>query len=129
MSEPRWVAKQVVLLLHAESLAEHGGSEGIRDEGALELALARPLNHYTYGGTADLGALAAAYAVGVSQNHPFIDGNKRAAFIAMGLFLALNGLRLVAPQIEAARVMFALAAGELAETDLADWVRTHVQPR
>lgn len=129
MSEPRWIAKQAVLLLHAESLAEHGGSEGIRDEGALESALARPLNHYTYAGTSDLSALAAAYAAGISQNHPFVDGNKRAAFIAMGLFLPLNGLRLMATQVDATRVMLAVAAGHLPEGELAEWVRSHVRPR
>ena len=129
MTEPRWIAKQAVLLLHAESLAEHGGSEGIRDKGALESALAKPLNQYAYAGTSDLSVLAAAYAAGVNQNHPFVDGNKRAAFIVMGLFLALNGLRLVATQVDAARVMLALAAGQMSEAELAEWVRSHLEPR
>jgi death on curing protein len=129
MSEPRWVTKAALVLLHAEALAEHGGPEGIRDEAALESALARPLNLFAYGGTADISALAAAYAAGVNQNHPFVDGNKRAAFIAMGLFLALNGLRLIADQVEATRVVLAFAAGEIGEQNLADWIRQRVQPR
>src|SRR5579871_355888 len=101
MSEPRWIAKQALVLLHATALAEHGGAEGMRDEGALESALARPLNRFVYGEAADISMLAAAYAAGICQNHPFVDGNKRAAFIAIGLFLALNGLRLVASQVDA----------------------------
>jgi death on curing protein len=129
MSEPRWIAKQALVLLHAEALAEHGGGEGIRDEAALESALARPLNQHAYGGTTDISALAAAYAAGISQNHPFVDGNKRAAFIAMGLFLAMNGLRLVADQVDATRVMLAVAAGQIGEDELAAWVRQHIRPR
>lgn len=129
MSAPRWIAKQAILLLHAESLAEHGGAEGVRDEGALESALARPLNRESYGDASDLCGLAAAYAFGISRNHPFVDGNKRVAFIAMGLFLALNGVRLTATQVDATQVMRALAAGQLSEAELAEWVSAHVQPR
>jgi death on curing protein len=129
MSEPRWLTKQALVLLHAEALAEHGGAEGIRDEAALESALARPLNQFAYAGTTDISALAAAYATGVSQNHPFIDGNKRAAFIALGLFLAMNGWRLVADQVEATRVVLAVAAGEFGEEELAAWTRRHIRPR
>ena len=129
MSEPRWIAKLALVLLHAEALAEHSGAEGIRDEAALESALARPLNRLVYGETSDISALAAAYAIGISQNHPFVDGNKRAAFIAIGLFLALNGLRLAASQVDATRIMFGVAAGRLGEEELAAWVRQHAQPR
>jgi death-on-curing protein len=129
MSEPRWIAKHALVLLHAEALAEHGGAEGLRDEAALESALARPLNHFHYAGTTDLAALASTYGAGISQNHPFIDGNKRTAFIAMGLFLALNGLRLVAGQVDATRVMFAVAAGQLTEDELAAWIRQQTRPR
>jgi death on curing protein len=117
------------MLLHAEALAEHGGAEGVRDEAALDSALARPLNRFAYGETAEICILAAAYAAGINQNHPFVDGNKRAAFIAMGLFLALNGLRLVAGQVDATRVMLAVAAGQLTEDELAAWVRQHSEPR
>jgi len=129
MSEPRWIAKQAVFLLHAESLAEHGGAEGIRDEGALESALVKPINQYTYAGTSDMSVLAAAYAAGLSRNHPFLDGNIRAAFITICLVLALNWLRLVATQVDAARVMLALAAGQLSEAELAEWVQSHLEPR
>ena len=129
MSEPRWVAKQALVLLHAAALAEHGGAEGIRDEAALESALARPVNFLAYGGTADLSTLAAAYAAAINRNHPFVDGNKRAAFIALGLFLGLNGLRLVADQVEATRMMLAVAAGGITEEELAVWVAQRVQPR
>ena len=106
-----------------------GGREGTRDEGALASALAGPLKQYAYAGASDLSILAAAYAAGLNQNHPFVDGNKRAAFIVVGLFLALDGVRLVATQVDAARVVFALAAGQLSETELADWLRSHVDPR
>ncbi len=129
MTEPRWVAKQAIVLLHAEALAEHGGAEGIRDEAALESALARPLNRFAYGETTDISTLAAVYAVGISGNHPFVDGNKRTAFIAMGLFLALNGVRLSADQVDATRVMLAVAAGQLGEDELAEWVHRQSRPR
>lgn len=120
-SVARWVDKRALLLLHGESLAEHGGLPGLRDEGLLESALARPL--------IDIAGLAAAYGAGLAQNHPFIDGNKRAAFLAIGLFLALNGYRLAATQLDATRTMLALAAGEIDEAALADWLRQHMAPR
>ena len=91
----RWISKPALLLLHAESLAEHGGSPGLRDEGLLDSALARPQNLLAYG-EPDAAALAAAYGSGVARNHPFIDGNKRAALLSIGLFLHLNGWRLTA---------------------------------
>jgi death on curing protein len=126
---PRWIDKQALLLLHAESLAEHGGLEGMRDEGLLESALARAENIHAYEEDADLARLAAAYGVGIAKNHPFADGNKRAAFLAVGLFLALNGRRLVADKADATRVMLAVAAGELSEAELANWIRTHTKRR
>ena len=110
------------MLLHDETLAEHGGAAGMRDEGLYESALARPVNLAAYE-TPDFAALAAAYGVGLAKNHPFVDGNKRAAFLAVGLFLALNGYRLCASQIDATRAMLAVAAGELSEPDFADWIR------
>src|SRR6218665_3754300 len=100
MSEWRWVNKQALLLLHDESLAEHGGASGLRDEGLLDSALARPLNLVAYGAP-DVADLAASYGAGLAQNHPFVDGNKRAAFLAVGLFLVANGYRLRASQVEA----------------------------
>lgn len=127
--EPRWIAKEALLLLHAESLAEHGGLEGLRDEGLLDSALARPRNLYVYDVAADLAHFTAAHGVGVARNHPFADGNKRAAFMSIGLFLGLNGKRLVADQVDAVNVMLAVASGELAESELAAWIRKHMKRR
>ena len=124
----RWISKRALLLLHDESLAQHGGASGIRDEGLLESALARPENLAVYG-SPDLAELAASYAFGLAKNHPFIDGNKRAAFLATGLFLALNGQRLVVAQAEATVMVFDLAAGEITEEAFANWLRAHLQPR
>jgi death-on-curing protein len=124
----RWIDKQALLLLHGESVAEHGGAAGIRDAGLLDSALARALNLAAYGDP-DVAALAAAYGAGISQNHPFVDGNKRAAFLSVGLFLALNGHRLVATQAEATVAMLSLAAGELREEEFAAWLRGHIDPR
>lgn len=128
MSEPRWIDRRALLFLHSESLAEHGGAEGIRDDGLLDSALARPLNLLAYENP-DLAALAAAYGVGIAKNHPFVDGNKRAALLAVGLFLALNGSRLVASQVDATSAMLAVAAGELDESAFAHWIRAHLRPR
>ena len=128
MSAPRWIDKRALIFLHSESLAEHGGPEGIRDEGLLESALARPQNLLAYG-EPDLAALAAAYGVGVAKNHPFVDGNKRAAFLAVGLFLALNGQRLTATQVEATQAILAVASGDLDEPAFAQWLREHSAPR
>ena len=127
-SVPRWVDKQALLLLHGESLAIHGGLSGLRDEGLLDSALARPLNLLAYG-SPNLFDLAAAYGVGLAQNHPFNDGNKRAAFLALGLFLALNGLRLTASQVDATRTMLAVAAGDQDEAALSAWLQAHTQTR
>jgi death-on-curing protein len=122
MSQPRWVRIKELLILHAESLAAFGGAEGLRDRGLLESALARPQNLFHYGAE-DLHMLAAAYAFGVVKNHPFVDGNKRAAFLACGLFLELNGLFLHAEPDVATAAMLALAAGELDEEEFAAWLR------
>jgi len=124
----RWIDKLALLLLHGESLAEHGGSVGMRDPGLLDSALARAQNLVSYGNP-DIAALAATYGFGISQNHSFVDGNKRAAFLSVGLFLALNGYRLAATQAEATVAMLALAAGELDEAEFAAWLRAHVEPR
>lgn len=124
----RWVSKSALLLLHGESLAEHGGLTGLRDVGLLESALARPQNLAVYGDP-ELLSLAAMYGVGIAKNHPFADGNKRAAFLAMGLFLALNGYRLTASQVDATRTMLAVAAGDLDEIALAAWLRGNTRPR
>lgn len=128
MSEWRWIDRRALLLLHDESIAEHGGASGIRDEGLLDSALARPLNLVAYG-SPDWAEVAASYGVGLAKNHPFVDGNKRAAFLAVGLFLALNGRRLVATQAEATMTMLAVAAGSLDEPAFAAWLRSHTEPR
>ncbi|MDE2185658.1 MAG: type II toxin-antitoxin system death-on-curing family toxin [Thiomonas delicata] len=124
----RFIERRALLLLHDESLAEHGGAPGLRDEGLLDSALARPLNLVAYG-EPDLAALAAAHGVGLAKNHAFVDGNKRAAFLAVGLFLALNGQRLAATQADATLTMLAIASGALGEDEFAAWIRAHLQPR
>ena len=123
-----WVHRRALELLHDESIAEHGGLPGLRDEGLLESALARPLNLAAYG-EPDVTELAASYGVGLAKNHAFVDGNKRVAFLAVGLFLALNGQRLVATQAEATLAMLDVAAGTLDEAAFAQWLRDHTQPR
>ena len=127
MKEPRWVDRRALALLHAETLAEHGGRSGIVDEGRLDSALARPRQIFHYERKHDLARLAAAYAAGLVRNHPFVDGNKRAAFLAVGLFLGLNDFLLAADQVDAARNMLALAAGEINEEQFATWVRAHMK--
>ena len=124
----RWVDKGALVLLHDESLAEHGGRAGIRDEGLLESALGRARNLAACG-SPDVAELAASYAVGLAKNHAFVDGNKRAAFLAMGLFLYLNGHRLVATQADATLTVLGVADGSVAEPALADWMRQNSEPR
>ena len=120
----RWIDRRLLVILHDESLAEHGGASGMRDAGLLESARARPLNLVAYGDP-DVADLAAAYGVGLAKNHPFVDGNKRAAFLAVGLFLRMNGHRLTASQAEATITMLGVAAGEINEADFAQWLRAH----
>jgi death-on-curing protein len=129
MSDWKWINRQALLLLHDESLAEHGGASGLRDEGLLDSALSRPLNRVAYGDIPDVADLAAAYGIGLAKNHPFVDGNKRAAFLAVGLFCLLNGYRLAATQAEATLTMFSVAAGEMDEQRFAQWLRGHLQKR
>jgi death-on-curing protein len=124
----RWIDQQALLLLHDESLAEHGGSSGLRDAGLFDSALARPLNLVAHGDP-DYADLAAAYGVGLAKNHPFVDGNKRVAFLSVGLFLFLNGYRLTAGQAEATVLMLDVAAGETDETAFAAWIRANSKPR
>lgn len=128
----RWVSKQALVLLHGESLATHGGREGMRDEGLLESALMRPQNMLAYADAEhppDVAALAACYGVGLAKNHPFVDGNKRAAFLAVGLFLYLNGMRLQASQADATLAMLAVAASDMSEEAFAAWLRAHAVAR
>ena len=124
----RWIDRQLLVLLHDESLAMHGGASGLRDAGLLESPLSRPFNLAAYSNP-DLAALAASYASGLAQNHPFVDGNKRAAFLSVGLFLGLNGHRLTASQAEATVAIFGLAAGEIDETTFAAWLRDRIAAR
>lgn len=129
MNQPdywQWVDREVLLILHDESLAEHGGGVGIRDEGLLDSALVRPLDTVAYGAP-DAADLAASYGFGLAKNHLFVDGNKRAAFLAVGLFLYLNGHRLTASQADATRAVLALAAGEISEAQFAQWIRDNMR--
>jgi len=128
MSRWTWIERSVVIAAHDEQLAEHGGAAGTRDSGLLESALARPENLAAYGDP-DAAALAAAYGFGIVRNHPFVDGNKRAALIATELFLALNGFDLVVGDVECVVTILALAAGELDEAEFAGWLRAHIEPR
>jgi death-on-curing protein len=123
--EPKWVGEPVALALQDRQLAEHGGPSGLRDAGALSSALARPVNRWAYGED-DLCTLAAAYAFGIARNHPFADGNKRAAWVMARLFLRKNGIGLTFGEQEAIAMVMALAAGELTEDELADWFRDHL---
>ena len=129
MKEPTWVLRAVVDALHHDQLLEHGGLPGVRDESALESALGRPRNKWSYGDATDIAELAAAYAFGLAKNHPFNDGNKRTAFIVMMLFLERNGRTLHVEDAEVIKTFLALAASELAEADLADWIRSRVRRR
>jgi death on curing protein len=131
MSPPRrwhWLSAEVLRAVHEEQLAEHGGAPGTRDEGLFESALARPQNLATYGAP-DVFALTACYAVALAKNHPFIDGNKRTAFVAMELFLVLNGQELVTDDAACVVTMLGVAAGTITEPELADWLRRHCERR
>ena len=124
--EPRWVDRLVVEAVHFDLIREHGGLPGLRDEHALESALARPRQRHAYEPAADLAELAAGYGHGLAANHPFNDGNKRIAFVTMAVFLALNGREVEAPETEVVAVTLALAAGELDEEGLAAWLRSRL---
>jgi death on curing protein len=120
--EPIWLERQALLLLHGESLSEHGGAPGIRDENMLESALMRAVNRHEYE-EADLHELAAAYGYGLAKNHAFVDGNKRAALLATGLFLVMNGWRLRTTSVEVTSALLAVADGTWSEADFAAWLR------
>ena len=128
MSDWIWLDPAVIYAVHNAQLAEHGGSAGVCDAGLLESALARPQNLLAYG-EPDACDLAAAYGFGIARNHPFIDGNKRTAFVAVELFLNLNGFSLMATDVECVMTMLALAAGELSEEAFARWLRANTAPR
>jgi len=122
----RWIDRRALVLLLAESLAEHGGLSGFRDENALDTALARPQQVHAYEPKADLARLAAAYGYGIARDHPFNDGNKGVGFLAIGLFLALNGCELAVDQIEAVETILNLAEGNFSESQLAVWIGKHI---
>jgi len=119
---PKWLRREAVLILHDESLAEHGGAGGVRDAGLLDSALARPENLFAYG-EPDLFDLASLYAAGVVRNHPFVDGNKRTGFLAAAVFLEINGFTLRAGEVDATLKTIALAASEISDEDYAAWLR------
>jgi death-on-curing protein len=127
VKEPVWVRDGVVIAIHHRQLAEHGGGEGVRDPGLLDSALARPKNLLAYaGGEPDLPRLAACYAWGLMRNHPFVDGNKRTAYVVCRTFLRLNGLDFHAGQEEKYLIFLQLAEGLLSEEELADWIRSRI---
>lgn len=125
MNEPTWLSRLAVDALHLDQLREHGGLRGLRDENALESALARPRQRLAYDPTGDLPALAAAYGFGLAQDHPYADGNKRIGFLALATFLELNGVKLEALDAAVVKIMHAVAAGKATEEDLATWIRQH----
>ena len=127
MSKLRWLSLKEVPVLHERQLERFGGAPGIRDQGMLESALSRPVNKWEYE-SADLVDLAAAYAFGIARNPPFVDGNERVAFLAMGAFLRLNGVRFAPSQEAATAAMLALASGEIDEAGLARWIIDNVAP-
>lgn len=127
-TEPKWISRKALLLLHEESLAEFGGARGLRDDGLLDSALARPRNVQAYNPDSTIADLAAAYGFGLAKNHAFIDGNKRAAFLCIGLFLAVNGYRLKADQVDAIQTMLAVAGGDLDEPGLSAWIARNIVP-
>ncbi len=127
MREPVWLDKALILALYEDVVVASGGAVGLRDEGLLESALARPINRRLYEGVDEIAELAATYAVGIASNHPFIDGNKRMAFIALGQFLADNGLSLTASDEDAIAVMLGVATGAVGIEDLTVWLATRVR--
>ena len=125
--EPIWLDRRVVFAIHSEQVTEHGGGLGLRDEALLESALARPQNHFAYTG-AGVPELAAVYALAIARNHPFIDGNKRTAFVALELFLRRNSHVFPAPDVECAVTMLEMAAGMMTDEAFIAWVRRHAVP-
>ena len=128
MEEPVWVSRLAVDAMHHELLSQHGGLPGVRDETALESALARPRDKWSYEPDADLALLAAAYGYGLAKNHGYSDGNKRIAFAVVYTFLGLNGMEIDAPEQSVVRLMVDVASGESSESYLAEWIRKNVVP-
>lgn len=128
MGEPVWLSRQLIEALHADQVREHGGQLGLRDAALLESALARPQHVWSYDPDADFATFAAEYAFGLARNHPFLDGNKRIAFVAANVFLILNGFEIEAPEPEVVDAMVQIAAGKASRDDFAEWIRTRVIP-
>jgi death-on-curing protein len=128
MSEPFWLTRQMIIAIHDEQLAIHGGASGLRDEGMLDSALDRPRNKWSYEG-ADLPELAAACAFGIARNHPFVDGNKRTSLLALYTFLGVNGIDFIVPEADAAAIILSLAAGEVSEQSLTRWIRDNLESK
>ncbi len=126
MTEPKWISDAVVHAVHRRQIAEHGGMDGVRDAGLLESALSKPKNLFYYADPKpSIPEIAAAYAYGIARNHAFVDGNKRTALVVCRLFLALNGVEFVATAAEKYQIFMALAAGEITEEELANWISSH----
>ena len=125
--EPIWVTWHTALAIHQQQLKEHGGASGIHDRNLLESALARPRQIFHYSDNPSFAQLAAAYAGGITNNHPFLDGNKRTCFVVMAVFLARNGYRFKAPQVDVVTMMLALADGSLSEDTLSEWIGRNIQ--
>ncbi len=129
MDDPVWISRELALAIHARQLAEHGGADGVRDEGLLDSALGRPRNRFAYEDpTPSIPALAASYAFGIARNHAFIDGNKRTAYVVCRTFLLLNGFDLTADRVERYTTFLSLAEGSLEEPDLVAWLTAHTRP-
>lgn len=123
-----WIDAKVLRMLHEESLATYGGSSGIRDEGLFESAMMRPQNLAHYNEDADIAELAASYCYGLAKNHPFIDGNKRAAFLSVGMFLGINGYCLKVTPADAITAILGVASSKITEEAFASWIRDHIKP-
>jgi death-on-curing protein len=128
MIDPIWIESREIQAIHLTLLAQHGGSQGLRDENLLESALARPKNAFHYSDSPSLAQLAAAYGFALAKNHPFIDGNKRVALAAIGVFLDINGYDLIADQVDAVMTILKLAASEMTEAELAVWIAANSRP-
>ena len=127
MSEPRWLLRSLVDAMHDMQLAEHGGAPGIRDQNMLASALDRPVNAFHYG-VNDLHELAAAYAFGIAKNHPYVDGNKRTAFLCAAVFLSINGMQLVADEAAATQAVLDLASGGIDQAGFSQWLKDNSEP-
>ena len=122
MEEPKWLTRMIVDAIHLDQIRKHGGQMGVRDNHLIESALAPPIQRWNYEPYSDIATLAAAYGFGLVRNHGYLDGNKRVAFLAMYVFLAINGWELLAPEAEVVTTMLNLAMGNLTESDLAQWL-------